>query len=83
MGAALRRLDVFSARPFGSASFGERDALAFAEIVEVGVDHTGGVEKQILASARVDEPKTFVGDPFDRAFCHFSTFVNEASHSIA
>lgn len=73
----LLNLDVFCTRPFFATCFVERDLLTFAEVIEVHAFNAGRVKEQVLRAANVNETEAFVGETFDRTFCHFSIYSKE------
>jgi len=65
---------MFSARPFGSLSFGVGHLLSLAKLLEARPFNAGRVEKQILGFSGVDEAKALVRELLDRTFSHSKPF---------
>ncbi len=61
---------AFSHSSVGAAAFFERHTLSLTKIVVLDAFEARGVKEQILRSASVNETEAFVGDSFNRAFCH-------------
>ncbi len=57
----------------------EGDLLAFLKVVEVGSDHNGHVEKQVLSFIGRDEAEALVGETLDCTFSHCVRFARENS----
>jgi hypothetical protein len=70
-------LDVFGTRAFFATRFVERHLLTFTEVIEVHAFNAGRVKEQVLRATNVNETETFVGETFDRTFCHFSIYSKE------
>ena len=67
--------DVFGARPLGALAFHERHLLAGLQCIELHAIASRHVEEQILATGRLDETKTLVGDSLDSAFAHLDSYL--------
>src|SRR5712671_4902933 len=71
--AAARKLYqsyIFGLGSFGALAFGERDALALAELFKTNILQIGRVEKQVFGLTRVDKAKALVHQSLDCPFSH-------------
>ena len=64
----LEDADVLGAGTFGSFAFGERDSVAFTELLEAGALEVRVVEEHVLPSSHLDESEALVCETLDRTF---------------